>query len=171
MSGPSSPVPPPGAEVFGVETAEDMGNAVEKLIPQADCLIMAAAVSDFRAKERAGRKIKKTDALTLELVKTRDILKGLKSEKRVIKVGFALETENAEENGEKKLEEKGLDLIVVNELGEDKSPFGNTAAHDYTLIDRAKTREYHRGITKKELAEIILEKVSRIHDGKNRKKQ
>jgi phosphopantothenoylcysteine decarboxylase/phosphopantothenate--cysteine ligase len=88
---------------------------------------MAAAVADYAPVEVANKKIKKTgEELTLRLKRTKDILAALGSQKRYnqVLVGFALETDNEKEGAQKKLKEKGADLIVMNSLQEEGAGFG-----------------------------------------------
>jgi phosphopantothenoylcysteine decarboxylase/phosphopantothenate--cysteine ligase len=108
---------PPGAQVVDVETAAEMFKAVKYHFEKCDCLIMAAAVSDYTPIEPSKTKIKKnTQALTINLKPTTDILKwaGLNKSKKQIVVGFALEDKNLRQNAEKKLTEKNLDMIIAN---------------------------------------------------------
>jgi phosphopantothenoylcysteine decarboxylase/phosphopantothenate--cysteine ligase len=115
---------------FRVVTAEEMLNKALELYPQADVTIMAAAVSDFKPKNRSGRKIKKKegqDAPEIELTKTKDIAKtlgGMKKNGKVL-VGFALESENGIENAKKKIQKKNLDFIVLNSLQDKGAGFGH----------------------------------------------
>jgi phosphopantothenoylcysteine decarboxylase/phosphopantothenate--cysteine ligase len=117
VSGPTALTPPGGAEVTGVETAEDMRNAVLKLFPQATVVVKTAAVSDYRPKSAARQKIKGKEPWTLELEPTSDILGEIASRKETrLIVGFAAETENVLENARQKLLAKKLDAIVVNDV-------------------------------------------------------
>src|ERR1700734_1167284 len=117
VSGPTSITPPGAAEVTRVESAEEMRDAVMKLLPQSTIVIKTAAVSDYRAKNAAGQKIKRKGPMTLELESTPDILKELSAKRTSqILVGFAAETENVLENARQKLLAKNLDLIVVNDV-------------------------------------------------------
>jgi phosphopantothenoylcysteine decarboxylase / phosphopantothenate---cysteine ligase len=119
VSGPSPLPDPPGVEVVRVETAEEMRDAVMARFEEADAVVKAAAVADWRPKERAEGKLKKeAGAPELLLEPTPDILRELGERKgeRVL-VGFAAETEDLEAAGRTKLREKRLDLIVVNEVG------------------------------------------------------
>src|ERR671923_456341 len=119
ISGPTHLPDPPGVEVVRVETAEEMRDAVLARFEAADAVVKAAAVADWRPKERAEGELKKEwGAPELLLEPTPDILRELGERKgqRVL-VGFAAETEDLEAAGRAKLREKGLDLIVVNEVG------------------------------------------------------
>ena len=127
--------PPIGVEFVGVDSAEEMFAAVEKHFNKCDCLIMAAAVSDYTPVRPAKTKIKKTGKfLTIKLRPTADILKWagkhkkVKSkkakDKRQIIVGFALEERDVKGRAEKKLKEKNLDMIIANTpaaIGAEKS--------------------------------------------------
>jgi phosphopantothenoylcysteine decarboxylase/phosphopantothenate--cysteine ligase len=105
---------PAGIEVVPVTTTDEMLAAVRKLVPEADVLFMAAAPSDFRPATRAANKRKDT-SLMLEVVRTPDILTELKQlEHHALLVGFSIETRNALANARKKLQAKGLDIIVAN---------------------------------------------------------
>ncbi|MGH2675654.1 MAG: phosphopantothenoylcysteine decarboxylase, partial [Actinomycetota bacterium] len=108
-----------GVEVARVETAEEMREAVLARFEEADAVVKAAAVADWRPKERVPGKLKKeAGAPEILLEPTPDILRELGERKgdRVL-VGFAAETEDLESTGRGKLREKRLDLIVVNEVG------------------------------------------------------
>ena len=106
--------------VISVTSAEDMFNEVHTYFNECDVAILSAAVADYRPKKVAKNKIKKKEGnLTIELVKTKDILHSLgkiKSDKYL--VGFALETENELVNAKTKLKKKNLDLIVLNSLND-----------------------------------------------------
>ena len=118
---------PPGVTVVPVVTGREMFRAVEAHFADCDCLIMAAAVSDYRPAQPRGTKLKKSTAeLTLTLKPTRDILKWAGRRKRPgqIVVGFALEDRQLRENAVEKMTRKNLDMIVANApaaIGADRS--------------------------------------------------
>ena len=117
---------PEGVEVVRVETALEMRAAVNEHL-QADVIIMAAAVSDYRSVKYYSEKMKKSgERITLELVKNPDILLEAGRHKRrgQILVGFAAETEDIFANAQKKLQAKNLDLLVLNEISEANPAFG-----------------------------------------------
>jgi phosphopantothenoylcysteine decarboxylase/phosphopantothenate--cysteine ligase len=118
ISGPVAIDPPEGANRICVESAEQMRNAVISQLESATLLIAAAAVADFRLRNAAQEKIKRSGSLTLELEPTPDILAEISSRRLPgqILVGFAAETQNALENGRAKLRKKGIDAIVVNDV-------------------------------------------------------
>lgn len=114
--------PPVGVEFIGVDSAADMLGAVKKFFGECDCLIMAAAVSDYTPVRPRKTKIKKSaSALTIKLKPTTDILawaakhkRRATSDERRFVVGFALEDKNLRANAEKKLKAKNLDMIIAN---------------------------------------------------------
>ncbi|HCO96406.1 MAG TPA: flavoprotein [Phycisphaerales bacterium] len=124
---PTDQKPPSTAKIVNVETAARMFEAVKKHFSRCDCLIMAAAVADYTPARPAKTKIRKTgEPLTVELKATTDILKwaGKHKKKNQIVIGFALEDKNLRARAEKKLNEKNLDMIVVNTsdaIGAEKS--------------------------------------------------
>ncbi|MFF9475652.1 bifunctional phosphopantothenoylcysteine decarboxylase/phosphopantothenate--cysteine ligase CoaBC [Streptomyces roseolus] len=121
---------PAGVDVVHVGTAVQLREAVLKAAADADAVVMAAAVADFRPATYATGKIKKTDdggAPTIELVRNPDVLAELSADRAVpgqVVVGFAAETDDVLANGRAKLARKGCDLLVVNEVGERKT-FGS----------------------------------------------
>jgi phosphopantothenoylcysteine decarboxylase/phosphopantothenate--cysteine ligase len=121
VSGPVALQAPRGVEVVPVETAEEMHAATHERIADADIFIAAAAVSDYRPAEMSAQKIKKTrDTMTLELVRSPDILASVASlEAAPFTVGFAAETENVREYALSKLVNKQLDMVVANRVGAD----------------------------------------------------
>ena len=121
VSGPVSLPEPRGAEVVHVETAAEMHAATHAWIADADIFIAAAAVSDYRPAEMSAQKIKKTrDAMTLELVRSPDILASVTAmQDAPFTVGFAAETENVRDYALAKLRNKKLDMIVANRVGAD----------------------------------------------------
>lgn len=117
ITAPTSLRKPKNAKIVEVQTSGEMFDAVKKHFPKSKCLIMAAAVSDYKPKKRSKTKIKKSAAeLTLKLKPTQDILKwaGLSKKQDQIIAGFALEDKNLKLNAEKKLRNKNLDMIVAN---------------------------------------------------------
>lgn len=119
VSGPVALDPVEGAETVPVESAREMFEVVRDRIDDCDAAVFCAAVADYRPVHTAGQKIKKTsDTLTLELEKTEDILGSARSDFGFegILVGFAAETNNVEEYAWAKLEKKGCDLLVANDV-------------------------------------------------------
>ena len=117
ITGPTALTSPAAAEVTRVETAEEMRQAVLEKLPHATIVIKTAAVADYRPKQAAAHKIKRSGPMTLDLEPTADILAEIARHKRSqIVIGFAAETQNALENARKKLTAKSLDAIVVNDV-------------------------------------------------------
>lgn len=124
---------PPGSEIVEVETAAEMEAAVTKAAAQAEVVVMAAAVADFRPADPAAGKIKKdTGPPTVRLEPTPDILAGLGAAKRPgqVLVGFAAETDDLLANAQGKLERKHLDLVVANDV----SAAGTGFQHDTNAV-------------------------------------
>jgi phosphopantothenoylcysteine decarboxylase/phosphopantothenate--cysteine ligase len=128
---------PEGIRLLAVRSASDMAEAVEREWPDHDILVMAAAVGDYRPAAVSPEKLKKTgDKRTLDLEPTADIVARAAAVKngRMV-VGFALETENGEENALAKLTRKKLDLICLNPASEPDAGF-ESETNRLTLIDR-----------------------------------
>ena len=121
VSGPTDLDLPDGVDLHPVETAADMFSAVEHHIGRTDIAVFAAAVADYRPAVTAGQKIKKsTDTLSLELVRNPDILGSTRTTFGFTGtlVGFAAETEDLEGNAREKLNRKGCDLVIANDVSE-----------------------------------------------------
>ena len=154
ITAPTSLTRPAGMEMVNVGTAQEMYQAVRDVIPQADALIMAAAVADYRPLSVARDKIKKEgNRLALELERTQDILGSIKGE--FIKVGFAAESSNLVENAKQKLQQKELDLIVANDI----SSF-DADNNRVTIIDRKGKIDSLPLLPKRQVADKILDKVA-----------
>ncbi len=161
VTGPTTLTPPGAAEVTGAESAEEMREAVLKLLPQASIVIKTAAVSDYRPKATAGQKIKHKGPMTLELEATTDILKELAQRKESqIVVGFAAETENVLENARQKLVGKNLDAIVVNDVSREGVGF-DSDRNAVTIITRSEVIEVPE-TTKWEVAQRVLDQITRL---------
>jgi phosphopantothenoylcysteine decarboxylase/phosphopantothenate--cysteine ligase len=163
VSGPTALKPPGAAEVTWVESAEQMRQAVLKLLPQASIVIKTAAVSDYRPRRQAEQKIKRTGAMSLELEPTADILAELaRSKASQLIIGFAAETENVLENARKKLKSKSLDAIVVNDVSREGVGF-DSDRNAVTIISEEEVVEVPE-TTKWEVAQRVLDQVVRIRD-------
>lgn len=139
-----------------VTTAREMFDKVFQFFDDVDVAIASAAVADYRPKETATEKIKKKeDEMTLELVKNPDILRTMGERKAGQKlVGFALETQNEEENAMGKLRSKNLDMIVLNSLRSEGAGFRNDTNHIKILTEKT-TREYSLKPKKGVAADIL----------------
>ncbi len=147
-------------KLIRVTSAEEMYNAAHEYFDKCDVAILSAAVADYRPSEVASEKIKKKiDELTLQLTKTKDILASLgEIKKSQFLVGFALETENEEENAKLKLKKKNLDLIVLNSL-RDKGAGFQADTNKITLITKDNKVLPFPVKPKKEVAKDILEYI------------
>lgn len=165
VSGPSSLAVPVGVELRRVETAEEMLEAVREALPFADALVMAAAVADFRPVDAAASKIKKESGTVplIVLEATADVLKATREARRPgsVIVGFALETDDAVRNGRRKLEAKGLDLLVVNDATEPGAGF-EVATNRVVLLQPGRDDEALPLMSKAEVADRILDRVESL---------
>ncbi len=153
---------PANIKIIEALSAKDMKKQVIDHLCENDVLIMAAAVADFRPAERAKSKIKKEEltGLTLELERTDDILASLKdTRKGKIIVGFALETNDGIRNARKKLKDKDLDIIVLNDPLKKGSGFGSDT-NRITIFEKGKKKETELPLmTKYEAARHIFDRV------------
>ena len=169
IAGNSTLEPPNGLKKFiKVESALEMRAAVLNHFETANCVIMSAAVADYRVKTPSEQKIKKSaENLTLELVKNPDILRELGTlKKSQILIGFAAETENILEYAQKKLVEKNLEFIVANDV--------TLAGAGFSVPTNIASIIWHNGevenfskMSKAELAEKIIQRVSKVLISKN----
>jgi phosphopantothenoylcysteine decarboxylase/phosphopantothenate--cysteine ligase len=165
VSGPSHLPVPVGVEVRKVESAEEMRAAVAEALPTANVLVMAAAVADFRPASSAEQKIKKEAGAVPQIVlePTADVLRATREVRRAgsVIVGFALETTDAVENGRRKLEGKGLDLLVVNDATEPGAGF-EVETNRVVLLQGGQPDEALPLMSKAEVADRILDRVERL---------
>ena len=163
VSGPAALTPPDAAEITRIESAEQMREAVLKLLPQATIVIKTAAVADYRPKHTASQKIKRKGTMTLELEPTTDILAEIARKKdSQIVVGFAAETENALENARQKLSSKSLDAIVANDVSREGVGF-DSDRNTVTIITHDDVIEVPES-TKWEVAQRVLDEIVRLRD-------
>lgn len=160
ISGPTSLGKPAGMEFISIKTAGEMMQAVQKTVARSQVLIMAAAVADFTPAQVSPGKIKKESGeLVLKLGRTEDILSNVKGD--FIRVGFAAESENLEEEALRKLKSKNLDLIVANDITSPNSGFG-VDTNQVIIIDKKGQKENLPLMLKTELADRILDRVVAI---------
>ena len=157
----STALPDPAlVNVVRVQTAQHMCDEVLRQVQNADALIMAAAVADYRPATEAGQKIKKSaDELTIELAKTTDILEAARG--NFVKVGFAAETQDLIRNARDKVTRKDLDLIVANDLTDPEAGFG-VDTNKVTFIDGDLKVEELPVMTKYEVSQRILDRVVKL---------
>ena len=163
ISGPSDLDCSPGINLFKVRTAEEMYKAVKKHFAKSDALVMTAAVSDFTPEKVSSGKIKKQETeLSLNLKRTPDILREMGKQKgKKVLAGFAVETEDEIQNAKSKLKEKNLDIIVVNNPDLKGAGF-EVDTNIATLIDRKGKVERLPLMSKKELAEKIIDRMVKL---------
>ena len=163
--------PPAGAHVVRAETAAEMQSALRDLTPSEgpafDVLVMAAAVADFRPSAPSDRKMSRADGMRLDLEATPDILAEVASRVRAaasipgwlspVLVGFAAET-GSFDRAAAKLEAKGVDLLVANDVAEPGSGFG-TDTNRVTLYAADGPREELPLMSKRKVAELLLDRV------------
>jgi phosphopantothenoylcysteine decarboxylase/phosphopantothenate--cysteine ligase len=160
---PTAHRPPVGMEIVPVRTALEMRDAVWGACEDADVLIMTAAVGDYRPVSVAEQKIKKakSETLTIELVRNPDILKGAKGKGRLIKIGFAAETEKLLEHAREELEEKGVDLVAANDVTAADSGFA-TDTNRVVFLDRQGGTETLPLMLKSQVAERLMDRITAI---------
>lgn len=163
VSGPTQLADPPGVEVRRVGTAAEMREAVLTAFEDVDAVVKAAAVSDYRPTDPAPRKLKKEQGPPeIRLEPTPDILAELGAGKgdRIL-VGFAAETDDLEAAGRRKLEEKSLDLVVVNEVGRPDTGF-DVETNRAMLLSATGDDEPLREWTKRDLARAICDRLAKL---------
>ena len=160
VSGPVELPRPSGVQLIKVESAADMLGAVLSHYDEADLVIKSAAVADYRPKEQHTQKIKKQDGdSSIALERTTDILKTLGERKEgQVLIGFAAETNDAIDYGMKKLSNKNLDYIIVNDVTDPNGGFGNDT-NVVTLLSRKGKAYPFEMMHKKELAKVLLQTI------------
>jgi phosphopantothenoylcysteine decarboxylase/phosphopantothenate--cysteine ligase len=163
ISGPTHIFPPPEAKLKKVQTAQEMEKEVVTHFGQADVVIMAAAISDFRFAETSSQKIKKEKLeKKIDIVPTEDILQKLSLKKGTkIIVGFAAETEDVVNNAFKKMKKKSLDLIVANNVLDEGIGFESDFNQVSLIFPDGKTIHTEKK-SKLEISQIILDRVEGI---------
>jgi phosphopantothenoylcysteine decarboxylase/phosphopantothenate--cysteine ligase len=165
------PTPRRDIKVLSIRTAEEMREAILSHMDGCSVVIKAAAVSDYRPKEVSQKKLKKaTSYLSLELEKTKDILKEIGEKKggRIL-VGFAAETDDLVANARKKMVEKNLDFIVVNDVTKPGAGFGLDTNQVKILYPSGEVKDIPI-MSKEEVSQIILDDVIKILKQKKIKK-
>jgi phosphopantothenoylcysteine decarboxylase/phosphopantothenate--cysteine ligase len=168
ISGPTNLDQPKADKNISIQTADDLLKELKREMRCADCLVMCAAVGDFRARRPSATKLKRKKRLCLELVPNKDILKKLgKFHKHNLFVGFSLETENLIRNSYLKLKNKNLDLIVANSFTKSHNPFGDNKL-DVCLIDKKGDITKIRNKNKAFIAHVLLDKLEKLWYLKNK---
>lgn len=168
LSGPTELTPPQGIRLIRIVSAEELLRAALAQVEEADAFIAAAAVADQRPVSRAAQKVKKREGVEeLVLERTPDVLATFSKAASArpsppALIGFAAETERVEEYARAKLAEKGLDLIVANDVAEEGSGFGGET-NRVILLARGEAQAQHVPLQSKEaVAHAILDRLARL---------
>ena len=161
VSGPVNLDRPAGVELVQIESAAEMAQAMKNAAENADIIVMAAAVADYRPKQYSTSKVKKSDGdMCIELERTEDILLSLGKNKKPgqILVGFAAETDDLLKNAQGKLERKNLDYIAANIVGVPGRGFA-ADTNAITLIARDGSQTEFALQSKKDLAAALIDYI------------
>jgi phosphopantothenoylcysteine decarboxylase/phosphopantothenate--cysteine ligase len=159
VSGPTALTPPPGCAFVPVQTAEEMREAVLQHLDRATIVIKAAAVADYRARQAAPTKIKGKRDITLELTPNPDILAEVAARRTgAFVVGFAAETNDIAAQARRKLEAKGVDLLVANDVSQQGIGF-DAEENEVLLLDRWGGQRALPRMPKADVADAILSHV------------
>lgn len=167
ISGPTRLDVPANVDFIPVETAAEMFETVSRYLAKMDVAVFAAAVADYTPARIEPRKIKKAgEALTLELVRTRDILGSARDPLGFggLLVGFAAETENLEVNARDKLVRKRCDLVIANDVS--RAGIGFDSDHNEVVLVYPDRSEPLPAGTKHELAMQLVDTISGLHAGR-----
>lgn len=169
VSGPTDLKPPVDVNFCGVKTAEEMKRAVLDASEQYDVIIKAAAVSDYRPREKASQKIKKQkETQSIELVRNPDILAELgdkRGNSRWILVGFSAETEDLLANATEKLRQKNLDMIVANDVSREDAGFESDTNLVKVIYRDGEIEEFPL-MKKEEVADQLLERIKELWESR-----
>lgn len=162
ITGPGTASVPHGPASERVETAEQMLEALRRALPGSDVLVMGAAVSDYRVASPRSRKLKRseTGSLSLELVPGPDLLaetREAREEEGIFTTGFALETDDGEQNARHKLMEKGLQIVALNEPGAETGP--ESATNRLTILEDDGTVEEWPLLSKVEAGMRLVRRI------------
>jgi len=164
VTGPTALSPPLGVATVSVTSADEMADALTRHLAWATVVVMAAAVADFRPKEPSSRKVKKQgrSSLALDLESAPDILALLSARKTdQLLIGFAAETEQLIEHARGKLEAKGLDMIVANDVTREGAGFGSDD-NAAVILTRAGGQKELGLMPKRRLADDILTEARKL---------
>jgi phosphopantothenoylcysteine decarboxylase/phosphopantothenate--cysteine ligase len=165
ISGPVNIDAPKGVTSVAVSTSDEMHDAVHRHLAGADVMVMCAAVADYKPAIVSEQKIKKRrEPLSLDLVPTRDILASLgKEDRQFLLVGFAAETNELEENAQKKLREKNCDIIVANDVSAADSGMERDE-NEVTILFRNNEKKKISRAPKKIIARELVKIFSNIRE-------
>ena len=165
ISGPVNLDPPHGAQFICVSTGDEMFDAIDRHLRSCDVLVMCAAVADYKPKNISPEKIKKRDTnFSLELIPTRDILGSLsKQDRQFLVVGFAAETNDVEENAQKKLRDKNCDIIVANDVSRANSGM-ESDENEVTILFRNGEKEKISHAPKQIIARKLVKIIANMRE-------
>jgi len=166
VSGPSSLDPPVGVELVKVQSAQEMLDAVAASIGDSDVTVFAAAVADFKPVEAEPEKVKrekKGSGFAVELSPNPDIAADTRDRRKAgsVTVGFALETNDVLANAKRKLEKKGFDFLVANDVTEEGAGF-DVDTNRVTILTGGAEPEPLPLLSKDVVAEEILDRAGRL---------
>jgi len=164
ISGPTRLEIPEGVDFLPIETAQEMYEAVQAHLPGKDIGIYAAAVADYTPAQPEDQKIKKNaSTLSLELIKTKDVLGSAREPFgfQGTLIGFAAETQNLEENARDKLTRKGCDLVIANDVS--RSDIGFDSSENEVLLVSPDRAEPLPKMSKDHLAKHLIEIITELH--------
>ncbi|MFL2640326.1 MAG: bifunctional phosphopantothenoylcysteine decarboxylase/phosphopantothenate--cysteine ligase CoaBC [Dehalococcoidia bacterium] len=164
VTAPTALPDPPGVTIVKINTAREMLKGVTDAVKDnGDALIMAAAVADWESDNQSKTKLKKTSGektMSISLKQTPDILKAM-SDKKIIKIGFAAETENLIDNATDKLKEKKLDMIVANDVSSKDSGF-SVDNNRVVILDKKGSKTELPLLSKLQVADHIIDRLSEL---------
>ena len=162
IGGPSHEITPIGATRVDVKTAKEMSAAVLEAVKDTDALVMAAAVADFRPQTTSKSKIKRAGGVPEVILEpTDDILAQVAKQRPAVVVGFAAESDDLIKNASHKLKEKGLDLIVANDITASDAGFG-AETNRVTIIEADGSRDELPLMAKSSVANAVMERIEKL---------
>jgi phosphopantothenoylcysteine decarboxylase/phosphopantothenate--cysteine ligase len=171
ISGPVNLSPPERARFLSVTTSEEMFASVQRATGDCDVLVMCAAVADYKPAKFSPRKLKKENTTrSLELVPTRDILSAIgRGPRSFLAIGFAAETNDVEENAQKKLRAKNCDMIIANDVSRAESGM-ESDENEVEIFFRNGERKKIRRAAKKTIARELVKIISNMRENRLTKK-
>ncbi|MBN1405525.1 MAG: phosphopantothenoylcysteine decarboxylase [Candidatus Omnitrophica bacterium] len=165
VSGPVNIIPKKNIKIIKVNSCGDMFKAVKQHFDNSDCLVMAAAVSDFRPRQVGAHKLKKDKVLAdgkINLVQNPDILLWAGRHKKAkVLAGFCMETQNLLKQARRKLKTKNADIIAANKISRHNPAFGSKPTTIY-IVDKAGNTEKIGPKSKDKIASILLDKIETL---------
>jgi phosphopantothenoylcysteine decarboxylase/phosphopantothenate--cysteine ligase len=158
ISGPVNIDPPQDAQFVSVSTSDEMFDAVHRHADKCDVCVLCAAVADYKPAAVSSTKIKKRgERISLELIRTRDILDSLghRQDRRFLLVGFAAETNNVEENAAKKLRDKNCDVMIANDVSSVNSGMESDANEVTVLFQNGERQKISRASKRNIAREVV----------------